>query len=338
MNLFDWLVNRKKAERKALVMGFSNFENEDLEIPGIRRSAFAIKNVLKEHYDKTPNFDVTLMVESSKGALPYKDEKDLRHQIHTFLRSGRKIDTGILYLIGHGSAPEEKQKDKLRSWEKPFPPSFVFPGVRGSGRDIFIPMAELAQEVNKTSFGNLIVVIDCCYAGNFISKMQEPLRPGVSILTSSNNMEYAHGDYFPYSETYTLFSRFMKSALTWKAADNLTGVTTLASVYDFLCQNLGGKQHPVFRCNATSFLPLRQNKPSYTIEQMQLIHDCFFRSGDMKYRLTPPVKYRLHEAIAGLLEVHLIREAPVKAESKRKKKSYILTSRGRRLWDMMELG
>ena len=337
MILFDWLFNRKKAERKALVMGFSNFEDAD-SIPGIRKSAFAIKNVLKEHYDKTPNFDVTLIVESSKGALPYKDEKDLRKQIHMFLRSGRKIDTGILYLIGHGSEPEEEQMEKLRPWEKPLPPSFVFPGMRGSGKDIFIPMQELADEVNKSTFGNLVVVIDCCYAGNFVRKMTNPLRPGISILTSSHNFEPAYGSYFPYSDSHTLFSGFMISALKWKAADNLTGVTTLASAYDFLSQNLGAAQHPVLRCNATSFLPLRQNKPSYTFEQMQLIHDCFFRSGDMKYRLAPTVKFRLHEAIDSLLAVHLIREVPVKTQIKRKKKSYILTSRGRRLWDMVELG
>lgn len=323
----DWMsfFKPKKAERKALVIGFTHYE-QAIEIPGIRKSAFAIKNVLKEHYDKTANFDVTLLTESSKGVLPYKNEKDLRGQIISFLRSGKKADTGILYIISHGSKPTESQ-----------PPCFVFPGIPGSGTDLFIPMEDVAEEVNKSKFGNLVVVIDCCYAGSFVSEMNVPLRPGVSILTSSHDDELSHGDYFPFSQSYTLFSGFMKAALMWKAADNLTGVTTLASAYDFLCQNLGAAQHPVLQCNATTFLPLRQNRPSYTPEQMQLIHDCFCPPEGLKPRLSAPVRFKLKEAIPGLIQNHLVKEQHVTAASGRKKVVYSLTSKGQRLWDLVEL-
>ena len=319
------LFKARKAERKALVIGFTNYEQAD-RIPGIRKSAFAIKNVLKEHYDKTPNFDVQLMTESSKGVLPYRSEKDLRRQITGFLRSGRKADTGILYVISHGSKPSVSQ-----------PPCFVFPGLPGSGTDIFIPMEDVAEEVNKSRFGNLVVVIDCCYAGSFVSEMDQPLRSGVSILTSSHDDEYSFGDYFPYTQSYTLFSGFMKAALTWKAADNLTGVTTLASVYDFLCQNLGAAQHPVLRCNATTFLPLRQNRPNYTPEQMQLIHDCFCPPDGLRPGLSAALRSKLEAAMPGLIENYLVKERTAGKAALLPKPEYTLTAKGRRLWDLVEL-
>lgn len=326
MFIFDWFQKNKKAERKALVIGCSNYKKA-ASIPGIHKSAVAIRNVLRRHYDKTDNFDVTLYTEDKYGELPYSSEKDLLRKIHQFLRSGHKADTGILYIISHGSRPEAKSSACL-----------VFPGSPWSdGDDIFIPMDVLAEEINKSGFGNLVVVIDCCFAGSFIKQLDKPLRPGVSILTSSDMLEKSWGGYYPFSDTYTLFSGFMKAALRWKAADNLTGVTTLASVYDFLCQNLGFAMHPVLRCNATTFLPLRQNRPNYAPEQMRLIHDCFARTGEVKPKLSEPLRFQFREAAPAMVDARLVSMAEVITPSGRKKHIYTLTPRGRRLWDLMEI-
>lgn len=327
------------SSRKALIIGCTGYHRHD-SVQTIGKGAMAIAEQLRVNYDGTPNFEVQLVTDQSPYKMPYQNEEELKCIIETFLAGGKKEETGVFYFIGHGKGNETADKACL-----------YFCGAEQMAYDIEIKMDWLLEKIQKSGFGNIFVMLDCCFSGSFGADSREPLRDGVCILTACSATQPAIGSKEHYTQ-YSLFTGFVKEALEGKAADPITGVISFSSVYNYVCQNLGRKQAPVLRCNVSRYVPLKQHKVSYDQEMLQVIHG-FFQLNDTdqwpegsgwrraytrRYILGPIDQERFERALPSLLKLgFVIEKYGTNNFSADPQLFYMLSSKGRRLWDMVEL-
>lgn len=328
------------SSRKALIIGCTGYRRHS-KIYTIGEGAMAIAEQLRVNYDGTPNFDVQLVTDQSPYKMPYQNEEELKCIIETFLAEGKKEETGVFYFIGHGKGNE--MFDKASLW---------FCGSEQMAYDIEIKMQWLLERIQKSGFGNIFVMLDCCFSGSFGADFKEPLRDGVCILTACSADQPAVGLMANHYTQYSLFTGFVKEALEGKAADSITGVISFSSVYNYVCQNLRKKQAPVLRCNMSRYVPLKQHKVSYDQETLEVIHN-FFRLNDTdqwpngsgwlraytrRYVLGPIDQERFDRALPFLMSHgFVIEKCGTNNFCSEPQPFYMLSSKGRRLWDMVEL-
>lgn len=326
-------------ERKALIIGCAGYK-QNVSIDTIAPGAEAIAEQLSVNYDGSTNFEVRLLTDQNPDEPPYKDEKELKGIIETFLSEGKKEETGVFCFIGHG-------KEKTFVTEA----SLVFAGPRTDAFDIEIEMAWLMQRIQQSKFGNLFIIIESCHSGSFGAELDVPLRDGVCILTSCSAKQVACGKMSEVYTKYPLFIGFLKEALAGKAADPITGIISFSSVYNYVSQQLGQKQSPVLRCNVSEYVPLKQHKVSFDQEILYVIHRFFMlddrdqwpensswlRAYTRRYILGPHDQERFERALPFLLSNRYVmqQEKGMNAFGELRP-FYMLTSKGVRLWDMVE--
>ena len=326
--------------RKALVIGCTNYR-QHAAIRTIGEGAKAVAEQLRTNYDGTRNFDVQLLTDQGTNKPPYENEDELMGIIEAFLSGGRPTETGVFYFIGHGMG--DRLFDEASLW---------FCGSEQMTYDIEIKMQWLLERIQKSQFGNIFVLLDCCYSGSFGATLEEPLRDGVCILTACSADQPAVGWMKEHYTQYSLFTGFVKEALQGRAADPITGVISFSSVYNYVSQNLGGKQAPVLRCNVSRYVPLKQHRVSYDNEILEVIHSLFLlndtdqwpegsgwrRAYTRRYILGPKDEERFNRSLPFLLrQGFVIEKLGTNNFSPVPQPFYMLTSKGRRLWDMVEL-
>lgn len=317
--------------RKAMVIGFQHYSELD-SFGSISYSAKAIKSQLTYNRSRTPNFDVTLLTDGPnyRTNLPYKNLEELKAKIQAFWDSGKEGDLALFYYVGHG---EEGV--------------LIMPNPEGKP-DYRIPMSELVAQAEQSKFRDVIFVIDCCKSGTFGNDDMKlhPLKPGISILTSTSPTLLARA-YDNRKHHYTLFSGLFKEALCGGAAD-MTGIITLQSIYNYVCLSLGSEHSPVLRCNATHFIPIKYKQAEFSREDMRLIKQCFhindtkmwpkgsnwLNAYTQSFNMKPKTRERFEAAVPSLLERGFIKSMNGFGNDKKMHKFYILTSKGKRLWDM----
>ena len=329
-----------KNNRKALIIGCTKYLQHD-SIDTIGQGALAIAEQLRENYDGSPNFEVQLLTDQNPEKPPYKDEEELKAIIETFLKEGKKEDTGVFCFIGHGGGETYFEEASL-----------IFAGPQNKVYDIHLPMAWLMERIQNSGFGNLFVIIESCHSGCFGANMDVPLREGICILASCAANKQAIGKMDQNYTRYSLFIGFLREALAGKAADPITGIISFSSVYNYVCQQMGQKQSPVLRCNVSKYVPLKQHKVNFDQEILYVIHRFFLpndtdqwpeKSGWLtaytrRYILGPHDQERFERALPGLLSNRyvMLKEKGMNNFGE-VRPFYMLTSKGRRLWDMVEL-
>lgn len=266
--------------RKALVIGFSNY-NQNRNFPSVSTSARTMYDLLRQHRANFPNFSTTLWTNTPGDPMPYADENDLRQKVAEFFQSGSDTEIGLLYFVGHGESSGE----------------LLFPPVGDDVYDYRLRFADLMEMVNHSRFKNVLLIIDCCHAGNLAvdnikyfhpwnnAGVTSTLRQGVSILLGTSGETTADA-YDRRSHRYTFFSGAVIEALKGKAADRLTGVVTMTSIYDFASQNMGTHQHPILRCNTDTYVPIRSHRVNYTKADMDFILKKFKIGKDVRKNST----------------------------------------------------
>ena len=124
--------------RKALVVGIDDYPCSPLY--GCVNDAISVGELLRTNGDGSPNFDVSL-----KTNIKTKDE--LLYLIEQLFSGYNEVS--LLYFSGHGSeqghlvTPDYKRKD------------------------LGVNMSEVLEYANKSKSRNKIIILDCCYSGQF---------------------------------------------------------------------------------------------------------------------------------------------------------------------------
>ena len=128
--------------------------------------------------------------------------------------------------------------------------------------------------VNRSPATNKVIILDCCHAGDFgrysIDIDNSDLRPGVSILSACKGDESAM---LNTTSGHSVFTEALCMALNGAAADYI-GNITIGSLYAYMDRFFtASEQRPVFKTNATEFIPIRKLTPKVPTEIInEIVH------------------------------------------------------------------
>jgi Caspase domain len=322
----DWsgMDNKKK---RALLVGIDRADGfEDLY--GCVRDVYALAPLLQSNEDGTPNFRCQTLT-SDKG----------RVTRDTLLRALDKLfdvgaDVALLYFAGHG--------DRIGR-------DGALVTSDATTRTPGIAHADVLRMVQDSKVDEIIIILDCCYAGEAGNVPQlgldnASLKPGVTILAATRRDQTA-------AETIDdrgAFSLQLCGAVEGGAADVL-GKVTVAGIYSYLDESFGvwDGQQPVFKTHLQTLNVLRQCQPAVDLEKLRLI-TTYFSTADHEYRLDSsyesdpryPPKCEAHEEIFDTLQRYRAAKLLVPVGEKHmfyaaiNNKSCSLTPLGRHYWEL----
>lgn len=253
--------------RKALIVGIDKYPNNPLS--GCENDATNISSLLQKHQDKSPNF----AVETLKSSELTIDRATLRRKIEQLFDGNN--DISLLYFSGHGYVKST---------------GGYLVTVDAKKYDEGISMDEILNLANNSRAKDKIIILDCCFSGNFgspvvINNGSSMIAEGVSILTASRSDEAAIE-----SGGSGLFTSLVLDALGGGAAD-LRGEITPGSVYAYVDQALGPwDQRPLFKTNIARFTSIRKVSPPVALEVLRKIIE-YFDTPESLYRLTPAYEF-----------------------------------------------
>ena len=171
-----------------------------------------------------------------------------------------------------------------------------------------VAFSEVLARVMSSSVGEVIVILDCCFAGAAggipqLGVSATALREGVSILAASRGDQTA-------AETLAgrgLFSTYLEGALAGGAADVL-GRVTVAGLYSYLDESFSAwDQRPAFKANVDRLHELRRCKPAVPLDELRRINEFFPDPGhvfalDPSYEPDADPSDPGHEAIFEILQ------------------------------------
>jgi uncharacterized caspase-like protein len=253
--------------RKALVVGIDNYRNVG-RLHGCVNDAQAMQNVLEEHGNGDPNFDVISLLGTDDKII---EREELDEQVGKLFADDPEI--ALFYFAGHGSKDDRTGR------------GYLLCGDSKSTVD-GLPLTQILDLANTSKATNCLIVLDSCYSGiaasnPLVPDASEPLRTGLTILTASTDKQYASED-----NGSGLFTSLFVNAMQGAAA-NLIGHISPGSVYAHIDQSLGAwKQRPVFKTNVKNFVSLRRVRPPINIDELRKIAELFPSPGFV-FRLDP---------------------------------------------------
>lgn len=231
-------------QRRALIVGISKYDHLTL-LAGAQRDATLMEEVLRAHWDGSPNYDCRL--HTSPGSNPITRDF-LRTEWDQFF-SGSP-DAALFYFAGHGT---------------PTVVGGFLATQDGKGNDMGLPMDELLNRANKSQAREVLLVLDCCFSGSLGNPValqngldnNALLREGVTILAASSPHEIA-------AEVggQGMFTSMVLHALHGGASD-VMGKVSAAAIYAHVDQALGAwDQRPMYKSHASRLTPIRQCEPA----------------------------------------------------------------------------
>lgn len=250
--------------KRALLVGVDRYSNFN-DLGGCVNDVTALEPLLSRNDDDTPNFEC---VTRTTGGNVHRDA--LLGDLDALLAGG--ADVALLYFAGHGSGSGN---------------DVVLVTEDGTNLTPGVAFSEVLAKVSDSNVGEVIVILDCCFAGAAggipqLGISATALREGVSILAASRGDQTS-------AETLTgrgLFSTFLEGALAGGAADVL-GRVTVAGLYAYLDESFGAwDQRPAFKANVDRLHELRRCEPAVPLEQLRRISE-FFPDPDLEFPLDP---------------------------------------------------
>jgi hypothetical protein len=251
--------------KRALLVGIDVYVNFP-RLAGCDNDVDALEPLLRRNEDDSPNFDCEKRTTATGGVTRDALLSDLDALF------GGGADIAVFYFAGHGS---------------------------GSGADVAlvtqdgttgtpgIAFSEVLTKVAASPVAEVIIVLDCCFAGAAggipqLGTSAVALRDGVSILAASRPDQ-------PAEETEAgrgLFSSYLSGALAGGAADVL-GKVTVAGLYSYLDESFGAwEQRPMFKANIDRLHELRRCKPTVPLAELRQISE-FFPTPEYEFPLDP---------------------------------------------------
>ena len=232
--------------KRALLVGIDQYQCMP-HLTGCAADAIAMRGLLQRNDNGSPNYDCRVLT-SADG--PPITRELLRSQWHTLFDN---FDGHVLFhFSGHG---------------KPTSAGGVLVTQDGTQGDPGLPMDELLTLANRSKAKTLLLIVDCCYAGNAgdpailqgngSAQNQALIREGVTILAASRQTESARE-----AAGNGVFTKLILGALQGGAAD-VRGRVSVASIYAYVEQALGSwEQRPMYKSYADYLPPVRLCKPS----------------------------------------------------------------------------
>lgn len=273
--------------KRALLIGIDDYDNCN-HLNGCVNDVNALLPLLNKNDDDSPNFDCRTMVSIKPQRV---ERKGILHALDQLLAPG--ADISMFYFAGHGSSAKN---------------DVVLVSQDGDGTDSGVALSEVLSRVQNSRVSEVIIVLDCCFAGGAggvpqLGDANAVLREGVSIMTACRRDQTA-------AETPAgrgLFSYYLCGALEGGAADVVGGVT-LAGIYAYLSESFGvWNQRPTFKSNVDRLHKLRQCDPAVPLEHLRRLPEFFSNANeemplDPSFEPTEQPKNPEHEAIFAILQ------------------------------------
>jgi hypothetical protein len=257
------------------VVGINYYKDKAINpLLGCVNDAKGVKSVLDRHGDGSKNFEVKLKVASNKNNTIKR--KTLKNEVKILFKDDNEI--ALFYFSGHGHI------DSMGS--------YLMTSDCKDGDD-GLSMSELLTIVNGSNAKNKIIVLDCCYSGEFgnVSRTaynnaltivsNSLLSEGTTILTASGKDECAVEN-----NGAGLFTTLFIDAMNGSASD-LMGNITPGSIYAHIDQFFGlWKQRPIFKANVKKFATLRKMQPQIPIDDLKKLVKLFHSKSE-SFKLDP---------------------------------------------------
>lgn len=258
--------------KRALLIGIDNYDHV-AELTGCVADAVAMRDLLQRNEDGSPNYSCRLLTYGQEPSEKKITRPLLRRACQELFDFTGEL---LLYFSGHGALTDS---------------GGYLATCDAQINDWGIPMQEIVQLANSSKASDILVILDCCHAGDAGNPplLNAPhsnnplavLRENMTLIAASRNSESAmeaggHG----------LFTTAVLGGLDGGAADHF-GWVTAASLYAYVERHFGAwAQRPVYKSHATELTVIRQCAP--LIDRLKL-YDLVkhFPAEDHKYRLDP---------------------------------------------------
>jgi uncharacterized caspase-like protein len=281
------LTGYEKKMKRALLVGIDKYEDAP-PLNGCVNDVKALKPLLARNEDDSLNFEC--IIKTSENAQPVS-RRNLLDSIDALLKPG--ADIALFYFAGHG-----QQADN----------DVVLVSQDGRGSDLGVKMSEVLSKVQHSKVPEVLIILDCCFAGTAGGVPQlgtdaAVLRSGVSILTASRGDQVS----IETPEGRGLFSTYLCGALEGGAADIL-GQITIAGLYAYLSESFGAwDQRPMFKANVERLHEVRSSSPAVPFSQLRRLSEIFetqysLLQLDPSYEPTAEPRHPEHEAIFEILQ------------------------------------
>ena len=243
--------------RRALLVGINDYADAPI-LRSCVRDAGDLARLLSRNEDGSPNFKCEVLTSAGTSLIT---RALVRQKLHEHFDS---FDGDLLfYFSGHGAATS------LGGHLVTFDSSRYEPGV---------PMRDLIQVANRSNARNILILLDCCYAGlagsdeEVIGMLENEatLREGVTILAAAKPRQKArevggHG----------VFTRLVLAALNGGAA-GVRGQVSAAAIYAYAEAVLGAlDQRPLYKSHAASLPPVRCCRPAVSDDMLRQLPELF---------------------------------------------------------------
>jgi len=237
--------------RRALVVGIDDYPDQPLT--ACSNDARRIHERLCTHTDGSPNFE-SLLVCNPEQQVGRAMLMDLIGRTLS-----QEADQALLYFAGHGGVDERG--------------GYLLAQDSTSGEDA-IRMADVLKLANDSPVDDVVILLDCCAAGELGHLSHEDDRAlideGVSIIAAARSTEKAVE-----REDGGVFTSLLCEALDGGAAD-MRGMVTMASIYKYLDESFGSwDQRPQLKAYVSQLLPLRRCEPQVPDELLRKLPALF---------------------------------------------------------------
>lgn len=264
------------TQRRALIVGIDHYQREGMNLKSAGADARAMAAMLKSNQDRTANFDCKLWVDQTDGGVPIT-RAVLREAVQQLFAEFR--GDVLFYFSGHGSI------SATGGW---------LVTCDGDRNDWGVSMDEVLKWAMQSKANDILLIFDCCHAGEFGNLAFQPrdsgdwtttiLREDMTVIAASMPREVAieNGD-------HGLFTAAVLDALQGGAADTM-GWVTAPSIYAYVERRLGDwLQQAVYKSSATKITIVRKCAPlieRYKLDR--LVEE--FPSRDFLYQLSPEME------------------------------------------------
>jgi hypothetical protein len=263
--------------KKALLIGIDEYESFR-ELSGCVADATKVCDLLRQNEDESANYDCRLLTNPGSATIT---RAALRAEWRNLFRNFS--GDVLFYFSGHG-APSDT--------------GGLLVTQDGTSAEPGLAMSELLQQASQSSAREIIIMLDCCFAGDMgdISYTQLPgaspqvqLRQGMTILAAAGSKEYAREE-----GGHGVFTSLMLQALAGGAAD-IRGHISTASIYTYVEQVLGPwDQRPLYKSYVNSLGSIRRCRPQVADNLIRQLLKLF-PTPEARYKLGPQYEFT-HES------------------------------------------
>ena len=237
--------------KRALVVGIDDYPQHPLS--ACSNDARRVHERLCSHADGSPNFESLLLCNPED----HIGRALLQEMIERTL--SQEADQALLYFAGHGGVDDAG--------------GYLLAQDSSSGAE-GIRMADVLRLANESPVDDVVILLDCCAAGEFGHLSHETDRAlideGLSIIAAARSTQEAVE-----REDGGVFTSLLCEALDGGAAD-VRGLVTMASIYKYLDESFGSwDQRPQLKAYVSQLVPLRRCEPAVPDELLRKLPALF---------------------------------------------------------------